>query len=53
MDEETERKIGRICKRVFRTLHLRDYARIDLRLRPDGKILAKLQVETINEIPDK
>lgn len=38
LDEETERRIGRICKRAFRTLHLRDYARIDLRLRPDGNI---------------
>ncbi|RKY05019.1 MAG: hypothetical protein DRP56_09390 [Planctomycetota bacterium] len=38
LDEETERQISRTCKRVFRTLHLRDYARIDLRLRPDGKI---------------
>jgi D-alanine-D-alanine ligase len=38
LDEETEKHIGRICKRAFRTLHLRDYARIDLRLRPDGKV---------------
>ena len=38
LDEETDRRIGRICKRVFRTLHLRDYARVDLRLRPDGRI---------------
>lgn len=38
LDKETETRISRTCKRVFRSLHLRDYARIDLRLRPDGKI---------------
>ena len=38
LDEETNKRIQRICKKAFRTLHLRDYARIDLRLRPDGKI---------------
>ena len=31
-------KIARVCKRVYRLLHLRDYARIDLRLRPDNRI---------------
>lgn len=38
LDDETEKRIARICKRAFRTLHLCDYARVDLRLRPDGKI---------------
>lgn len=38
LDEETEKRIARVCKRVFRILHLRDYGRIDLRLQPDGKI---------------
>jgi D-alanine-D-alanine ligase len=38
LDNETEHRIARVCKRVFRALHLRDYGRIDLRLRPEGKI---------------
>ncbi|MEN8127090.1 MAG: ATP-grasp domain-containing protein [Planctomycetota bacterium] len=38
LDDETEKRIARICKRVFRILHLRDYARVDLRLHPNGKI---------------
>ena len=38
LDTNTEMRIARICKKVFRILHLRDYARVDLRLRPDGKI---------------
>ena len=37
LDEETHRQVSRICKRAFRALHLRDYARIDLRLGADGK----------------
>ena len=31
-------KISRICKRVYRALHLRGYGRIDLRLTPDNRI---------------
>ncbi|MDD5459556.1 MAG: ATP-grasp domain-containing protein [Phycisphaerae bacterium] len=31
-------KIQRVCKKVFRILQLRDYARIDVRLTPDGKV---------------
>jgi D-alanine-D-alanine ligase len=31
-------RIGRICKRVYRALHLRGYGRIDLRLTPDNRI---------------
>ncbi len=38
LEEETIKRIERVCKRAFRILHLRDYGRIDLRLRPDGKI---------------
>lgn len=38
VDPETFKRIEKICKKAFRILHLRDYARIDLRLRPDGKI---------------
>lgn len=30
------KKIEKTCKRVYRVLHLQDYGRIDLRLRPDG-----------------
>ena len=38
LNENTQKQVSRICKRAFRALHLRDYARIDLRLRPDGKL---------------
>jgi D-alanine-D-alanine ligase len=31
-------KIGRVCKRVYRALHLRGYGRIDLRLTLDNRI---------------
>jgi D-alanine-D-alanine ligase len=34
----TEAEIARICKRVYRTLSLTGYARMDLRLAPDGQI---------------
>ena len=39
LEADLRRKIESICKRVFRILHLQDYARIDLRLRPDGRIV--------------
>lgn len=32
-------KIGRTCKKVFRLLYLSGYARIDLRLTPDGDVV--------------
>jgi D-alanine-D-alanine ligase len=32
------RKIERVCKKVYKVLHLRDYGRIDLRLTADNKI---------------
>ena len=38
IDPKTVRDIGRACKRACRVLHLRDYARIDLRLTPEGRI---------------
>ena len=31
-------RIARVCKRVYRALHIRGYGRIDLRLTPEGKI---------------
>ena len=33
------RQIHRTCKKVFRVLRLRDYARIDLRLTPENKLI--------------
>jgi D-alanine-D-alanine ligase len=39
MDPEVMKHIEKVCKRAFRVLHLRDYARIDLRLTPAGKIV--------------
>lgn len=48
VDETTLKRIGQVCKRVFRILHLQDYARIDLRLRPDGKIC----ILEVNPNPD-
>ncbi len=33
------KEINRICKKVFNVLQLRDYARIDLRLTPDNKLV--------------
>jgi D-alanine-D-alanine ligase len=35
---ETVRKVQHLCKRVFRTLDLSGYARIDLRLDADGRL---------------
>ncbi len=35
---ETRKRIGRISKRVYRALEMRDYARIDIRLAPDGRV---------------
>lgn len=48
LDEETQNRIGHVCKKIFRVLHLQDYARIDLRLRPDGKIC----ILEVNPNPD-
>lgn len=35
---EIEAKIAKTCKRVYRALSLSGYARLDLRLRPDGEV---------------
>ncbi len=39
VDAETEKRIGRVCKKIYRLLHLQDYGRIDLRLTPEGKLV--------------
>ncbi len=36
---ETVRKIGKVCRRAYKVLGMRDYARMDLRLPPDGRIV--------------
>ncbi|MCA9133464.1 MAG: hypothetical protein KDA45_09930, partial [Planctomycetales bacterium] len=33
-----ERQIGRICKKVYKALDLSGYARMDLRMRADGRV---------------
>ena len=38
MDDGQGERIQKICKRVFRILGLNGYARIDLRLSPDGRV---------------
>lgn len=38
ISDEIERKIIKVCKRVYRALSLSGYARIDLRLRDDGEV---------------
>ncbi len=38
LTEKVERQISRICKRVYQALDMSGYARMDLRLRPDGKV---------------
>lgn len=45
---EMKKRIDKICKKVFKILHLQDYARIDLRMRPDGKIY----ILEVNPNPD-
>ncbi len=37
---ETGRELGRLAKRIYRGLGLSGYARIDLRMRPDGRVYA-------------
>lgn len=39
LEEDIIKRIGNMSKKAFRILHLRDYARIDLRLAPDGRIV--------------
>ncbi|GAH79173.1 unnamed protein product, partial [marine sediment metagenome] len=38
LPDETAERIGRVSKRVYRALELRDYGRIDLRVTPEGRI---------------
>jgi D-alanine-D-alanine ligase len=38
LSETTEREIVRTCRQVYRALDLSGYARIDLRLAPDGRV---------------
>lgn len=33
------RRLERVCRKVYRLLHIRDYGRIDIRLTPDGRII--------------
>ena len=39
VEDEIFKSIERVCKKVYRTLGLRDYGRIDLRLKNDNKIV--------------
>lgn len=39
LEPALQAKIEKICKKVYRILHLQDYGRIDLRLRPDGGVV--------------
>ncbi|MBN1558495.1 MAG: hypothetical protein JW951_10170 [Lentisphaerae bacterium] len=39
LDEAEHRRLARVCKRAFRVLELRDYARFDVRLTPEGRIV--------------
>jgi D-alanine-D-alanine ligase len=39
LDSTTMKNISHVCKKVFRVLQLRDYARIDLRLTHDNKVV--------------
>ncbi len=39
LDAEIARRIGLICKKVYRVLQIRDYGRIDLRLTPEGRLV--------------
>ena len=38
LSEAVAKQITRVCKRVYRSLCLSGYARLDLRMRPDGRI---------------
>lgn len=38
LEPELERRIIRICKRIYQYMHIRDYGRIDLRITPDHEI---------------
>lgn len=38
LTESTKKQISRICKRVYKALDMSGYARMDLRMRADGKV---------------
>lgn len=38
LETAVEKQIERICKRVYKALDLSGYARMDLRMRPDGRV---------------
>jgi len=38
IDDVLQRKINHLCKRIYRSLGLSGYARMDLRLTPDGRV---------------
>lgn len=38
LEEATQEKISKVCKRVYRALNLSGYARMDLRMTPGGEI---------------
>lgn len=38
LEENLQRKIEKICKRVYRYLYLKGYGRIDLRVTPEGEV---------------
>jgi D-alanine-D-alanine ligase len=48
MPAATAARIARLCKRVYRVLGLSGYARLDLRLAPDGQVY----VIEVNSTPD-
>ena len=48
MPAATAARIARLCKRVYRVLGLAGYARLDLRLAPDGQVY----VIEVNSTPD-
>ncbi len=48
LPEPLMKQLTRICKRLYRRLHLRDYGRIDLRVTPEGKIV----ILEVNPNPD-
>ncbi|QDV27093.1 D-alanine--D-alanine ligase family protein [Aureliella helgolandensis] len=38
LEPQVEKQIGRICKKVYNSLDMSGYARMDLRMRPDGRV---------------
>ncbi len=38
LSSEQAQRLGRLAKRIFRALHMTGYARLDLRMRDDGKV---------------